>query len=119
MENSPFPINVVHPNKAVVRLLQPEEAENKYLVRRELDIALDAAEGARNMTATVEGPDNDTVPSSFDKGNDGLYHAKFVPYQPGTYKVRLSFLTRYVRSSIISNTVSFCFAKRHQTSVNH
>lgn len=88
VENSPFPLNVVQPNNAIVRLRQPEEAESKYLVRRELDIALDAAEGAKNMTAYVKGPDNETVPSSFDIGEDGLYHVKFVPYQAGTYKVR-------------------------------
>ena len=88
VENSPFPLNVVQPNNAIVRLRQPEEAESKYLVRRELDIALDAAEGANNMTAYVKGPDNETVPSSFEKGEDGLYHVKFVPYQAGTYKVR-------------------------------
>lgn len=87
MENSPFPLHVAQPNTAVVRLRQPEESENKYLVRRELDIALDAAEGTRNMSSYVDGPDNENVPSSFDKGDDGLYHVKFVPYTPGTYKV--------------------------------
>lgn len=89
VENSPFPLNVVQPNNAIVRLRQPEEAESKYLVRRELDIALDAAEGAGNMSAYVKGPDDETVPSSFDKGDDGLYHVKFVPYQAGTYKVHV------------------------------
>lgn len=87
MENSPFPLHVAQPSTAVVRLRQPEESENKYLVRRELDIALDAAEGTRNMSSYVDGPDNENVPSSFDKGEDGLYHVKFVPYTPGTYKV--------------------------------
>ena len=91
MENSPFPLNVVQPNNAVVRLRQPEEADSNYLVRRELDIALDATEGTQNMSSHVEGPDNENVPSSFDKGDDGLYHVKFVPYQPGTYKVRTQF----------------------------
>ena len=91
VENSPFPLNVVQPNTAVVRLRQPEEPENKYLVRRELDIALDAAEGTRNMSSRVEGPDGENVPSSFDKGDDGLYHVKFVPYQAGTYKVMTQF----------------------------
>lgn len=90
VENSPFPLNIVQPNTAVVRLRQPEETDNKYLVRRELDIALDAAEGTRNMASHVEGPDNENVPSSFDKGDDGLYHVKFVPYQPGTYKVHVN-----------------------------
>ena len=88
MENSPFPLHVAQPDTAVVRLRQPEESENKYLVRRELDIALDAAEGTRNMSSYVDGPDNENVPSSFDKGDDGLYHVKFVPYTPGTYKVK-------------------------------
>ena len=91
MENSPFPLNVVQPNNPVVRLCQPEEADSEYLVRRELDIALDATEGTQNMSSYVEGPDNENVPSSFDKGDDGLYHVKFVPYQPGTYKVRVQF----------------------------
>ena len=94
VENSPFPLNVVEPNTAVVRLRQPEEAEQKYLVRRELDIALDAAEGSRNMSANVEGPDNENVPCSFEKGDDGLYHVKFVPYQPGDYKVSRCFLSQ-------------------------
>ena len=91
VENSPFPLNVVQPNNPVVRLRQPEEADSEYLVRRELDIALDATEGTQNMSSYVEGPDNENVPSSFDKGDDGLYHVKFVPYQPGTYKVRAQF----------------------------
>jgi len=91
VENSPFPLNVVEPEKAVVRLRQPEEAENKYLVRRELDIALDAGEGTHNLSSHVEGPDGENVPSSCDKGDDGLYHVKFVPYQPGTYKVGIFF----------------------------
>ena len=91
MENSPFPLNVVQPNNPVVRLRQPEEADSEYLVRRELDIALDATEGTQNMSSYVEGPDNENVPSSFNKGDDGLYHVKFVPYQPGTYKVRAQF----------------------------
>lgn len=91
VENSPFPLNVVQPNNAVVRLRQPEEAEQKYLVRRELDIALDAAEGNRNMSANVEGPDNEDVTCTFEKGDDGLYHVKFVPYQPGDYKVSRCF----------------------------
>ena len=91
VENSPFPLNVVEPEKAVVRLRQPEEAENKYLVRRELDIALDAGEGTHNLSSHVEGPDGENVPSSCDRGDDGLYHVKFVPYQPGTYKVRIFF----------------------------
>lgn len=88
VENSPFPLNVAQPKTAVVRLRQPEESENKYLVRRELDIALDAAEGTRNLSSYVDGPDEENVPASFDKGDDGLYHVKFVPYKPGTYKVR-------------------------------
>ena len=91
VENSPFPLNVVQPNTAVVRLRQPEEAEKKYLVRRELDIALDAGEGARNITANVEGPDNENVPCTLENGDDGLYHVKFVPYQPGDYKVSRCF----------------------------
>ena len=88
VENSPFPLNVAQPKTAVVRLRQPEESENKYLVRRELDIALDAAEGTRNLSSYVDGPDEENVPAYFDKGDDGLYHVKFVPYKPGTYKVR-------------------------------
>ena len=88
VENSPFPLNVSQPKTAIVRLRQPEESENKYLVRRELDIALDAAEGTRNLSSYVDGPDSENVPVSFDKGDDGLYHVKFVPYKPGTYKVR-------------------------------
>ncbi|RMX60911.1 hypothetical protein pdam_00003464 [Pocillopora damicornis] len=89
VENSPFPLNVAQPKTAVVRLRQPEESENKYLVRRELDIALDAAEGTRNLSSYVDGPDEENVPASFDKGDDGLYHVKFVPYKPGTYKVHV------------------------------
>lgn len=89
VENSPFPLNVAQPKTAVVRLRQPEESENKYLVRRELDIALDAAEDTRNLSSYVDGPDEENVPASFDKGDDGLYHVKFVPYKPGTYKVHV------------------------------
>ena len=76
VENSPFPLNVAQPKTAVVRLRQPEESENKYLVRRELDIALDAAEDTRNLSSYVDGPDEENVPASFDKGDDGLYHLK-------------------------------------------
>ena len=70
-----------------MRLRQPEETENKHLVRRELDIALDAGKDNRHMSADVDGPDNERIQSTFEKGDDGLHHVKFVPYTPGMYKV--------------------------------
>ena len=85
--NSPFMINVIEPKSTEVMLTEPEESGTKYLVRRELDIALDAGEDAGDMSAFVDGPDGKQVPSSLEKGNDGYHHAKFVPYEPGTYKV--------------------------------
>ena len=60
---------------------------NRYLVRRELDIALHCPDEDFDLSCTVEGPDDEFVQSSMGKEGDGLHHVKFVPYRPGTYKV--------------------------------
>ena len=83
---SPFLINVVEPKKAPT-LQEPLESGARYLVGRELDIAFDAPDAPRDMTCSVEGPGGEDVRSTLEKGNDGYHHAKFVPYNAGTYKV--------------------------------
>ena len=89
MQNSPFLIKVGEPGKIRVAHVRSEELYAERVVKNEVDLALDSAEGMEieQLGATVTGPDDEFVSSHISSGADNRFHVKFTPHRPGPYVV--------------------------------
>lgn len=87
-------IHVGDPSSTLVRMRHAEAERTQYITQRELDITFDIPEDHWDVTALVQGPDDEMIPSSSTrlvKSEDGFYHVTFTPYRPGVYKVSYKF----------------------------
>ena len=88
--SSPFLIKVGDPGKVEVAHVRSEELFAERIIKNEVDLAIESAYETResDFTATVTGPDNNSVPCHVSKGTDNRHHVKFTPHKPGPYKVK-------------------------------
>ncbi|EDO45254.1 predicted protein [Nematostella vectensis] len=83
--NSPLRLRVGDPSS--VRLRESVRQSTVYNTMTEVDVPIDVEDDVEEITAAVHGPNDQFVKSTLSKENDGLYHIRFMPEQPGRYTV--------------------------------
>ena len=78
-----------------------EREPKRFTVRHEVDIPVQvpSSAGEGQLEAAVVGPDQESVPSSVTKDDDGYYHIRFVPRQTGEHRVMVMYGGKEVSSS--------------------
>ena len=78
-----------------------EREPKRFTVRHEVDIPVQvpSSAGEGQLEAAVVGPDQESVPSSVTKEDDGYYHIRFVPRQTGEHRVMVMYGGKEVSSS--------------------
>lgn len=98
--NNCFFPQVADPRKVSIESRKLEQEPKNFTVRHEVDIPVQVPDsaGEGQLEATVLGPDQQSVPSTVTKEDDG-YHIRFVPRQTGQHKVMVMYGGKEVSGS--------------------
>lgn len=91
---------VTDPRQVTIESRELEKEPKRFTVRHEVDIPVQVPDsaGEGQLEASVLGPDQQTVPSTVTKEDDG-YHIRFVPRQTGQHKVMVMYGGKEVSGS--------------------
>ena len=92
---------VADPRQVTLNTRELEREPKRFTVRHEVDIPVQvpSSAGEGQLEAAVVGPDQESVPSSVTKDDDGYYHIRFVPRQTGEHRVMVMYGGKEVSSS--------------------
>lgn len=92
---------VADPRQVTILSRKVGQEPKRFTVRHEVDIPVQVPDsaGEGQLEASVIGPDQQSVPSTVTKEDDGYHHIRFVPRQTGLHKVRVMYGGKEVSGS--------------------